>query len=767
MIREEFASSSSFSSSTPEPRRGLRLRTIARSTQPIAETTVATPTVSADPQLCAKHPGQITTTKCFICSKPMCPQCMELFGYFCSPLCKARADSHGIEVPIYEGQRSVKEAQMGRCIAWVTGAAGAVIAALLGFWFWYAWFGSAPRVAFSIRFPQRAYSGQTAVVGDQLIVLHGGTLIREDMKQKKQLWSRNLIDKSYIDGAVAQTMQFAKTAIDRANNDDPDNELKMPSAEKIAAEMERTIQEELQLRMQGSNIWVILPNKLTRYDWETGNPTKEIPVPAEAERLVSRGEELLLLETHMAGEQSVTRVNLTTCDSRTDSLAGESKPRAEVVATNLPFGLSAAARFPLAPSPPRSNVAIAKAASRLVSGPATAGLPMKPGKDSGKPLDPAKVAAQAQHMSLPARIALPATLSANMNQERALAEASDQSKGPSSKQSFVEPDNMTVIPGTNGFTQFSVRLVEQRIVTHSAMKGPPKTSILNGTLTAGNTMEAANEILNEMQRSRGGDVVEEDESRYLVTMRKAGGKDDWSGEVIGPPKIFPLQTVNVVSANKMILVFDKANNPLWKSQLNYNIGEGFGDSDRQEGFYGQGPCIEHKGSLYVFDQGVLTAFDLATGNARWRLPSVGVTGLFFDDKDMMYVNTTTADPESIKYSRQIDITQKAVSVVMKIDPRTGVTLWTAQPGGLINYVSGPFIYTVQSYQPQEDSDDPYHPDTGFEASPYLRIRRLNPKNGHEMWEHYQQRAPLDVQFDKNTIRLLFKSEAQVLKFLSF
>jgi hypothetical protein len=36
-----------------------------------------------------------------------------------------------------------------------------------------------------------------------------------------------------------------------------------------------------------------------------------------------------------------------------------------------------------------------------------------------------------------------------------------------------------------------------------------------------------------------------------------------------------------------------------------------------------------------------------------------------------------------------------------------------------------------------------------------------------MWEHFQQRAPLDVAFEKNTIRMVFKKEVQVLKFFSF
>jgi hypothetical protein len=35
-----------------------------------------------------------------------------------------------------------------------------------------------------------------------------------------------------------------------------------------------------------------------------------------------------------------------------------------------------------------------------------------------------------------------------------------------------------------------------------------------------------------------------------------------------------------------------------------------------------------------------------------------------------------------------------------------------------------------------------------------------------MWEHVQKRAPLEVQFDQNTIRLVFKREVQVLRFVA-
>jgi hypothetical protein len=49
---------------------------------------------------------------------------------------------------------------------------------------------------------------------------------------------------------------------------------------------------------------------------------------------------------------------------------------------------------------------------------------------------------------------------------------------------------------------------------------------------------------------------------------------------------------------------------------------------------------------------------------------------------------------------------------------------------------------------------------------FVRIHRINPSNGHLMWEHFQPRGPLDVQIDGNSIEIVFKKEVQVLRFLS-
>jgi outer membrane protein assembly factor BamB len=712
------------------------------------------PAAASEPQRCVKHPDQFVTDKCYVCSKPICPKCMELFGYVCSPLCKGKADSHGIAVPVYAGQKSVVEARTWRKIVRVTAMVCGVVLAVLGVWFWYAWFGSVPKTAWSVHFPERSYSGQSAFCGkDQIVFLHGDLLARHDMKLKQELWSRHLVDKKQITDAVAQEMKEMQAIIDKANNDHPDHVPKMPDPEKLQISMQRAAEEALELVIRGQNIWVISPGKLTRYDRDTGNPVKEIPVPAGYGGLIPRGDELLNVDVE-TGKPIVTHINLTTCECRTEEVARPAPP-------------------PIADSG-TTNLAAAKPGARAVaagkSGSAKAGLPLgMPGKDMGKVMDPKKVAEQAQHLSYPAKIALPAILANNMNQERTLAAMDDDPAGQNASEasrpnSWVD---VSLIPTKDGFLQFSVKLIEARFTTRTAMKSAPAKSVLDGNLTVSQTTELANEMLNEAQRSRGGAVVREDESRYQAVIQRLDTPDTWKGEVIGPPALYPLTTVNVLTANKMVVVFDKTNQKLWSSPLTYNVSGGLASLYSENALYGQGPCVEHKDALYVFDAGVLTAFDLAKGTVRWRLPSVGIVGVFFDDEGMIYVNTTTASPDTLKYSNQIDIGRKDSSVVMKIDPRTGKGLWTADLGGMVSYVSGKFIYTTHSYKADNDEESsPYTADSIAGRESFLSIKRINPKNGHVMWEHCQDRAPLEVQFDQNTIRLVFRKEVQVLKFLA-
>jgi hypothetical protein len=683
---------------------------------------------------------------------------MELFGYVCSPLCKAKAEARKINVPVYAGQKSVVEARFWRKTGRISGALAAVVVALLGFWFWYAWFGSVPHPVFSVRFTDAAYSGQSRICGkNQIVFLHGGTLARCDLKSKKEIWSRQLIDPQLLKDAVARAGGDAQAM----------NALGKGSAgEDMTQFIEREMEAGLQLQVDGSNVWVSAPGKLTHYDWDSGKVLQEIPLAGGYGEMVAQGGELLVMAENGTGQQVITHVNLATGELRTEEIGPPGKS-AVAVARNAPGTMAAAS-------------------AGGAAGPPAAGLPLVPGATAGKPLNPGKVAEQAQSLPLPARIALPALLANSMHQERILQEANDQpddsrSQPPhgalasQSTNRLQSVERYSLIPGKYDSVQFSARLLESRIVTREAMKAPPQKSVLDsGNLNVTRTADVANEILNEMQRNHGGDTVEEDESRYQVALRRPGSTEaaDWTGEVVGPPSLFPLKTVNVLAAGKTVIVFDKTNKKLWQAALAYSVmngagafGEGaFGGENTQ---FGEGPCVEGGDTLFVFDQAVLTAFDLATGNVRWRLPSVGIVGLFFDDQGMMYVNSTTASPENIKYARQIDINQKTDAIFLKIDPRTGKQLWSMKPGGFISYLSGKFIFTVQSHGVSEVEARTaavagINPDP-----PFLHIRRINSRNGRVAWDYQQGRAPLDVQFNGNMIELVFPKEVQVLKFLSF
>ena len=754
LVRQELGLSASAASVAPAvqpkfqsaPAARMRIRT------PEPSPAEAAPAASDEPQPCPKHPGQYTVDKCRICSKPICPKCMELFGYVCSPLCKGKAESRGIQIPVYAGQKSVKEARAWRRIGLVAGALGGLAALMLGFWTWYAWIGSKPKVIWSVPFAERSYSGQSAFCGkDQIVFLHGDLLARHDMKLKKELWSRHLVDKKQLDDAVAQELKRMSAVIDKITGVDPDRAPKMPNPDKLRQSMQLEAEADLELIVRGQNIWVLSPGKLTRYDRDTGEPVKQIPVPAGYGGLIPRGDELLDMDFD-TGKPLVTRINLNTCESRTEQVGPQAALPGDASETN------------------RTDIpTIASVAVLSKAGSTRAGLPVgMPGKDMGKLMDPAKVAEQAQHMSYAGKIALPAILANNMNQERILAAYDDHFPGepaPSAAASPGHADDTSLIPTKDGFLLFSVKLLDSRITERTAMKPAPAKSVLDGSLTADKTADLANEMLNEAQRARGGEVVREDDSLYQVTIRRVDAPGGWSGEVTGPPTLYPLTTINVLTANKSLWVFDKTNRPLWQCPLTYNVSGGLASLDPDHAPYGLGPCVERQNSLYVFDQGVLTAFDIKNGNVRWRLPSVGISGLFFDDQGMIYVNTTTAGPDTIKYSNQIDITRKAASVVMKVDPQTGKGLWTSRVGGLVNYASGPFIYTVQSYQ-AEDNESGTSMDAVMGQGSFMCITRVNPKNGRVMWKYPDSRAPLDVQFDKNTIRLVFRKEVEVLRFHS-
>ena len=126
-------------------------------------------------------------------------------------------------------------------------------------------------------------------------------------------------------------------------------------------------------------------------------------------------------------------------------------------------------------------------------GPELAGLPIGvPGKDSDKPLDPKKVAQQAQRLSYPQRLALPAVLSNARSQERTIKELeNDKGPKPAATPKRDPQEDLSIIPTKEGFLQVAVKEVEHKIVTRDAMKAPPAKSALQGEVNVTQSAEVA------------------------------------------------------------------------------------------------------------------------------------------------------------------------------------------------------------------------------------------------------------------------------------
>ncbi|HEY2084209.1 MAG TPA: PQQ-binding-like beta-propeller repeat protein, partial [Verrucomicrobiae bacterium] len=657
--------------------------------------------------------------------------------------CRAKATSNGINVPVFAGQKSVREAQQWRKIGLIGSGVGVLLVALLGVWIWYAWIGSVPHSIFSVRFPEMAYAGSSRLCGkNQIVFLHGFQLARYDLGSKKPNWTNDVITKEQLDAEVAKQVKEYQSEMEYAIKNGYDRP-HIPLQDDIAKEVQQEMERSLHLFVQDQNIWIAKNDKLTRYDWDTGKAGQELALPNSYERPKMDGSELVFTEENAFGQYVITHLNLASGETRTEEI-GEPAPSAVLAAAQK--------------SKPVANTR------------GGAGLPTKPGA-SDKPLDPAKVAKDAQNLPYAAKVALPATLSNSRHQEQLLKEMKDED---ADRAAAGNPDEAgffgrSFINSQYGHVQWSSKVLERKFVSQKAMKDKPAHSALEGNVTAAKTTEIANEILNDMQRDRGGDSVTEDVSRYQVTIHRPDSKDipDWVGEVVGSPSVIQQKTVTIITGSKMFVVLDQSNKKLWQADLGYPIGSGsgFDNGDPNGTSIGQGPCVEQGDALYVFDAATLSAFDLATGNVRWRVPSIGIVGLFFDDQGTMYVNSTTADLESIKFSRQIDISKKTDASVLHINCKTGKVLWNVQPGGFVSHVDGKFVFCFASHQAPDLDPDSLTTLPGMLNSE-MDLRRLDAKSGKITWDYSEQRAPLSVRFKGNIIELVFRKEVEVLKFLT-
>src|SRR5277367_5169887 len=239
------------SPSESAPAAGSRLRvSVSRpeTEQPSPETPTA--------MTCPRHRDELATERCFVCKKPICPKCMEVFGYFCSPFCKGKAEAQKLDVPVYAGQTFVKESQYWRKLGTIGAVAGIFLVLFFGVWTWYAWYAAVPHVYFSVKFDNRSFSGTSFATNGQIVFLHGGTLARYNLKTKKPAWSLELVTQQQVDDLLKQ--EDEEDAKQRATWGRPEySHVELPS---VREENTRAaLEHELSLYVSGQNIWITKP----------------------------------------------------------------------------------------------------------------------------------------------------------------------------------------------------------------------------------------------------------------------------------------------------------------------------------------------------------------------------------------------------------------------------------------------------------------------------------------------------------------------------
>lgn len=674
----------------------------------------------------------------------MCQVCMGLFGYVCSAFCQARAEKLNIDVPVYAGQNSRVEAKYWRKVKLASGAAVALLLLLAGAYVWYYFVGSRPRVLYSLKFPPSEYGNFAKLMGkDQVLLRRGNQLSRYDLRADKSVWSVPLVDKEQVAKAaqaalVEQKAQMAMWKAERAKrkargqldeDDDGSEIMEKPVSDEerlrsIGKWVENSLVSRVHLQLEGQKIWLISPSKAVQYDWESGKPDKEVAISFELARVLpGMDKSVLLMSDKRTSRQTVARLDLGSGELKAEQLGEDLQPVKP--ASGSPKIASTKA--------PSSNVPLATLASikqvkGLPTGSATSNTTQKIA--AVKPSPTRRVLMDDDGDPLPAI-------------------SGDMSGAPLDE---TRSGTFMVFAGDN-VAEMEVKVLQKNFVQYKAFKDKPKVSELDKGVNAANAVAAMSEIMNDLQADLTGGMRTEDESRYQVTIKRllAAGTPEWSGEVVGPPALFSLKTVDVLTAGKAVYVFDKTNRKLWEGKLGFPVGpEMLGDTSWFEDRpINRSPCVEREQTLYLFDQGVLTSYELTSGSVRWRLPTVGISALHFDDKGMLYVSTSSAGAESLKYTKQIDLSKRVAPVIMKADPATGKILWKMNKMGSDIYFSGKYLYTIEDV-----------PAGG------MRIYRLKPGTGEPMWEHYEKRYTTKREFQENVIQLLHDDELKVLGFLS-
>ena len=308
-----------------------------------------------------------------------------------------------------------------------------------------------------------------------------------------------------------------------------------------------------------------------------------------------------------------------------------------------------------------------------------------------------------------------------------------------------------------------IRLKEKNVTVHDAIKPGSEKELESAA--SGAAAHSADEmksiaalIRNDAARVNGADVEQVDDSTYDITLRRPfePAVAEWTGTLRGRVQVFSTPTMHLITGGTKLLAFDRTNKKLWEATLASPVPLRGSDSDAD----GPPAWFEKGGRLFFADGAFLTAFDVASGQAVWRLPSLGIRKMVMDGEGFLYVLSGNSHVESLTFAMDASFGD-SVPITMRVNAADGKIAWQVEKYQDV-WASGKDVYALrESQNPHDVEAQVFNRDKAVDTR--VKLYKLSRGNGSPLWEWFQPRRPLAVEAHGKSVAILFGEELQIIK----
>jgi outer membrane protein assembly factor BamB len=282
----------------------------------------ASPAEASEVTYCVRHPGEVAAAECAVCGKPICSLCLAQSGYVCSVHCRSQATARGLRIPVYEGQAALIEAKRAAKLKRLAVLAGVGVAALLGLWVWYSFWGSKPKVVYTHSLPLDDRGASCKLLApDRLLAVSARRVVLIDVTKGEELWST-----SQTGASLPQ-----KTSLTKLDRED--------AAAKARAET--------YVFPSGQDVWVVFSDRVARFDLQTGKRKEDTPFPAPVQEVSASTDALVVVSGQNDRAPMVTRIGFADGKAQSEAVSIPVPPRppTQASAMDLLFAAGPEARF--------------------------------------------------------------------------------------------------------------------------------------------------------------------------------------------------------------------------------------------------------------------------------------------------------------------------------------------------------------------------------------------------------------------------------------